>query len=71
MLKVKIDVKKYGYAEFKCPSCFQTDVAYMRMPTLCWSCGDKYIFDFPSLLLYQKERIHFHFNRGKTSDNHD
>ncbi len=71
MLKLKVDVVRCGYAEFKCPNCFQTDVLYMRMPSICWSCGEKYMFNFASLILYQKDRVYFHFNRGATSENHD
>lgn len=77
MITLKINVEGYGccinnsIAEFKCPSCFSADVLFMRMPTHCWNCDEKYLFDFPSLMLYQKERAHFHFNRGATSNNHD
>jgi hypothetical protein len=76
MVTLKVNTEGYGsnknkgIAEFKCPLCLSADVLFMKMPTICWSCGEKYLFDFSSLILYQEERVHFHFNKGATSKSH-
>ena len=64
MLKVKID-SDTKILSFICPFCGNNDVTYITMPSVCWNCGKKYLFDVTTLVNFQYNRYtYYKYERG-------